>query len=214
MRDPSKTDITTFVEGSQNGYSMFGDYGDVIIYYRGEKLNPVIHRAFLWLEYNGDETWRADALKDYDGKWTAMGTYESLSGDLTFYNLGYEGNTCTIDLDDLSKPKENTQSGESYEPHSGYLTKGDNNGYFDQLTTITYGLVSEKQIKATAGIELPWIGCIKLMMNHINEHMIPKNSVPCLAIAFIDIVAAFIVASVILDSLFVFFDERRKKQTE
>jgi signal peptidase len=56
VKNPDKTDITSYVEGYQNGYEQFGDYGDVIVYKRPSG-NPVIHRAFIWLNYNGDGTW-------------------------------------------------------------------------------------------------------------------------------------------------------------
>ena len=51
VKDKNKCDIISYVEGSQTGYSTFGDYGNVIVYYR-DSGNPVIHRAFLWLDYN------------------------------------------------------------------------------------------------------------------------------------------------------------------
>ena len=41
VMDPSKTQIYSYVEGTQNGHSSFGDYGSVIIYNRGGNQNPV-----------------------------------------------------------------------------------------------------------------------------------------------------------------------------
>jgi signal peptidase len=205
MRDPSKTSITTYIEGRQNGYSMFGDYGDVIIYYRGEGQNPVIHRAILYLEYLGGEKWKASALENYDTElWTvANGTWDNMWGNLTLYGLrdGELRTSATINLTVLAQ---------NY-PHSGYLTKGDNNNIFDQPNAITKGLVQTSSIKAVAGLELPWLGCIKLISKNINVSQIPQNSVPCLAILFIDIIFFFIVLGVILECLFVYIDERREK---
>ena len=210
MRDPSETTVTTYIEGSVSGYSKFGEYGDVIIYYRGETYNPVIHRAFLWLEYNADGTWSAPALEQYTGNWT-VGTHsenkwENMTGVLSFTNLGFDGSSfATIDLNVLT---------ENY-PHSGWLTKGDNNTYFDQTVGIAlYGLITEDTLKALAGIEIPWLGCIKLYItdNYQSIAMIPANSIPCLFIAVIDLIVFFIVLMMVLDFLFMFLDERRGKE--
>ncbi len=61
VKNKDKVKIQSYVEGTQTGYKSFGDYGNVIVYYR-DGQNPVIHRAFLWLDYNGDGTWSAPAL--------------------------------------------------------------------------------------------------------------------------------------------------------
>ena len=198
MINPDKTSITTYVEGSQNGYSKFGDYGDVIIYNR-DSVNSVIHRSILCLEYNGDNTWSAPSLKNYEGEWSVTsGTDhpESMSGTLSMrlYHASSDRYIdCTINLDVLS----------SAYPHSGYLTKGDNNLGFDQPSNISNvkGLIEKNRIKAVAGIELPWIGCIKLLIKDKNVDKIPSNSVPCLAILSIDIIMFFIVLITIMQYL-------------
>lgn len=191
MRDPSKTSITTFVEGYSSGYQKFGDYGDVIIYNR-PNANPVIHRAIVWLDYLGDGKWSAPSLKNY-AKWNVTeGDYNSMSGILTIDGLGWRRLPASINLDVL-------------EPHSGYLTNGDNNHngritYFDQATGIAghIGPIQKKDLKAVAGFEIPWLGCIKLLVNNTNVNQIPTNSVPCLAVMLVDIVFFFIVLSMVL----------------
>jgi len=212
MRDPSKMSVTTYVVGSVSGYSKFGEYGDVIIYYRGETVNPVIHRAFLWLEYNTDGTWNAPSLERYTGNWTAeshgINEWENMAGILLFTNLGFDGNSyASIDLDVLAG---------NY-PHSGWLTKGDNNTYFDQAVGISAnGLVTEGTLKAVAGMEIPWLGCIKLYITQNSQSiaMIPSNSIPCLFIAIMDLIVFFIVLMMVLDFTFMFLDERRKRREE
>lgn len=209
MISPDNTSVTTFVEGSKTGYQKFGSYGDVIIYKRGNGQNPVIHRAIIELIYNGDGTWKAPSLEGYDSsKWDNNGNkdYNKMSGIFSMQGLGWRGLSAYIDLDTLPK-------------HSGYLTNGDNNiasdtrTYFDQSTTIAgdLGLIQDKDIKAVAGIEIPWLGCVKLYMNGKNVNMIPENSIPCLVVAIIDIVFFFIVLSIILSLIFSTLENRRSR---
>ena len=189
MVSPDKTDVTTFVEGHQNGYSKFGSYGDVIIYYRATK-NPVIHRAILWLDYDESTSrWSAPALEKYPvDLWSNEGTWDDLSGNLVLKGLPYKNDAVnlSINIDDLAH-------------HSGYLTKGDNNAYFDQLTSIHTEPVERSELKAIAGLEVPWLGCIKLLVKDKNTNMIPENSKTCLIIFFIDVIAFIVLISMLLD---------------
>ena len=205
MINPDKGSVTSYVEGYHNGYSKFGDYGDVIIYYRDEG-NPVIHRAILWLNWNEDtQTWSAPSLKYFDeSRWTDDNgdskDYNDLKGTFVMSGLGWKGYTASIDLDKLDK-------------HSGYLTSGDNNYYFDQAVGIsTYGLIDETNIKAIAGFEIPWFGCIKLYLNDKNVDKIPDNSLPCMIIAIIDIIFLFLTLLVITNYYYLWKEERRNKE--
>lgn len=100
VKSPSKTDIVSYVEGYHSGYRSFGEYGSVIVYERSVG-NPVIHRAILWLESNGDGTWSAESLKYYTDDGSETGTsmwscglyndYLNMSGTLTLYDVGYAG---------------------------------------------------------------------------------------------------------------------------
>lgn len=211
MVSPDKTSVTTFVEGSKTGYSKFGSYGDVIIYKRANGQNPVIHRAIIELIYNNDGTWSAPSLNGYEGGWDNNGNkdYMHMSGTFSMQGLGWRGLSAYIDLDTLPK-------------HSGYLTNGDNNiasetrTYFDQSTTIAgdLGPIQKKDIKAVAGLEIPWLGCIKLYMNGKNINMIPGNSIPCLTVAVIDVVFLFIVLSIILSFIFGSSERRHREKGE
>ena len=158
VKSPDKCNIVSYVEGTKNGYQSFGDYGNVIIYKR-DIGNPVIHRAFLWLEYNGDGTWSAPSLENYSKPWTCSAStdYNHLEGTLTFSEVGNvvtNGKTLSINLSSIEKK-------------SGYLTVGDSvsNTYFDQATSITHSLASKDNIKSVAWKEIPWLGSIKLMLN-------------------------------------------------
>lgn len=176
MVSPDKTSVTTYVDGYQNGYCKFGSYGDVIIYYRGNGQNPVIHRAIIWLDYD-DGKISAPSLKDYPAdRWDNPGTWDDLTGELTLKDLPYKDGTkdVTMDLTKITR--------------SGYLTMGDNNEHFDQMSMTHPDTVMESELKAIAGIEVPWLGCIKLLIKDKNTWMIPQNSLNCLWVLLLDII--------------------------
>ena len=155
VQDPSRAKIESYVEGYVSGYKTFGDYGSVVIYNRGDDVNPCIHRAIVWLDYNGNGTWSAPSLKDYTA-WTCSGSsdYRSLSGTLTFPDITQSHKNVSINLDGLGK-------------QSGYLTMGDNpesNKYFDQSVGIISHPVGMEDIRSVALWEIPWFGVIKVYM--------------------------------------------------
>ncbi len=160
-----KHGVTTFVEGAKNGYSAFGDYGDVIIYKRTGN-NPVIHRAILWMEWTGS-SWDLSSLEEYDETlWDIDGSHETnvTSGVLSMvFKSDYRDKTLSIEIGSLNKV-------------SGYLTLGDNNSGFDQNTSISpYTLISEERIKSVASMEIPWLGTLKLLFNG-NYDNVEKNA--------------------------------------
>lgn len=187
VKDPSKAEICSYIEGTQNGYESFGDYGSVIIYNRGNGQNPVIHRAILWLEYNTNtDTWSASTLKNYSGEWSVIDpetnnstkNWSSMRGVLEFTNITNSSKNVKIDLDSLQKK-------------SGYLTMGDNpvtNKYFDQSVGIINHLISADDIRSVAVMEIPWIGCIKLMIKGSDNLKYVTNSIPSLIMSFVTII--------------------------
>ncbi|MDR2865884.1 MAG: S26 family signal peptidase [Methanomassiliicoccaceae archaeon] len=177
VRHPSKSNIATYMESSATGYVNFGDLGDVIIYERPGKA-PIIHRAIVHLEYQGDRKdhkWYARGLDDYKGEWycTSIGNQPEngkLSGLLTFKEFGFMKETIVIDLGALF-------SGQVY-GEGGYVTMGDRNSpNTDQGSGITDGLVTNDMIIAVAAHEVPWLGCIKLLITSTNTDRIPGNSI-------------------------------------
>lgn len=183
VRSPDKKPIITYIEGISKKYSKFGSYGDVIIYNR-EGKNPVIHRAILWLNYDDvSKKWSAPALKDCEVNWRSDGGYDDLKGVLKIDGLP------GFNLDHLKGHE-----------HSGYLTKGDNNNYFDQdLICSDYGIhpgtVQNSELKAIADIEIPWIGCLKLLVSNKNIDQIPSNSITSLIAVFTGVCVLFALVS-------------------
>lgn len=195
VQSPDKCDIVSYVEGYKTGYKTFGDYGSVIVYKR-DSGNPVIHRAILYLEKNGS-TWNIESLQGYDETlWNIGGghTYMNVSGLLTMtFKSDYREIICSINLDSLMQ--------------SGYLTLGDNNTNFDQNSGImTNRPISKEMIKSVASTEIPWLGCLKLLVNgkedRIEAHA--PNSIEYLEISFITIILLIISLSFIFDEINVF----------
>ena len=183
IKSPEKTTIHSYVEGTIDGYRSFGDYGSVIIYNRGDDVNPVIHRAIVWLDYNARGSWSIPTLAHYNGLWSCTsGTdYMNLSGTLTFTDITKSAKTVSINLDSLKK-------------QSGYLTMGDNpetNRYFDQGAGIINYPIGGDDIKAVAMYEIPWMGVIKVYMTENKrsylEHV--PNSINCLIMLFVMVFA-------------------------
>ncbi len=179
--------VYSYVEGTINGYRSFGDYGSVIIYDRDTDMNPVIHRAIVWLDYNGDGTWSIPSFAEYKGEWECIKNgikitnYNKLSGTLTFIDVTQSQKTVSIKLDDLGK-------------QSGYLTMGDNisNYYFDQLSlTPVRAPIGTDQIRSVAIMEIPWMGVIKVYMTEDKREQLQyvPNSINCLIMLFVMVFA-------------------------
>lgn len=194
VQDPSRAEIQSYVEGTQTGYGIFGDYGSVIIYERGNGQNPVIHRAILWLDYDPEtDRWSAPSLRDYYGTWNCKYTDEfgiehtesdwsNLRGTLTLENITVSGKTVEVDLSTLEK-------------HSGYLTMGDNanNDYFDQVRIpgVVGELVSTDDIRSVPILEIPWLGTLKIFFGNDGENLeYVTNSLPSLLMCIITVFAA------------------------
>ena len=202
VQSPDNCDIITYVEGYKTGYKSFGDYGSVIVYKR-DTGNPVIHRAIVYVEKNGS-SWDIESLKDYDTSlWIINGDtehhYIGVSGTLYMtFKSDYRDYTISVNLDSLTQ--------------SGYLTLGDNNSDFDQNTGVMHGRpISRDMIKSVAQVEIPWLGCLKLMMNgkedRIDAHA--SNSIEYLEISFVTIILIVISISYIFDELMVYRISRR-----
>ncbi len=204
IKDPSKADIQSYVMGYHTGYKSFGEYGSVIIYDRGENVNPVIHRAILWLDYNPtNDTWSSKELLNFSGNWEYQ-YYENgklrvnnndvnnIRGKLILKDIGGR-ETVSVDLDNL--PKKN----------SGFLTMGDNvvsNHTFDQSSPgrIVDHLIPLEDIRSVALMEIPWLGIPKLIMKgNDNLDRVP-NSLPSLIMGTIVMFSIII----IIDSISIY----------
>ncbi len=221
VKDKNTLDIKTYVEGAKTGYSQFGEYGDVIIY--KTPTRNIIHRAMLFMTLESSsgsyQEWSIPSLKDYDNwKVTKYGSNvkESCwneetgilkvdnSTTLTLTHLGYENVDSSITLYNMGINKE--------AGYSGYITKGDNastNKSFDQSNGIYSSLVTFDNIVSVAIAEIPWLGCIKLLINDKNVDQIPENSITSLYTTF-----GILIAIVVLLNVYVWYKGKQLKDEE
>ncbi|HIC61713.1 MAG TPA: S26 family signal peptidase, partial [Marine Group III euryarchaeote] len=159
VKEAGKTDIVTYLEGKDTGYEKYGDYGDVIVYYKngirekdGQPVTPVIHRAMFWVDV------------DVENK-----TYHVPEAGRTFYN--------EIDLEQFGDDKlVGTIEGQVLQ-NSGYVTKGDSTGnpHPDQMTHFDINgnkvqPVDPDWVVGMARGELPWFGLIKLRVTQPDNY--------------------------------------------
>jgi signal peptidase len=188
----------TYVEGVDKDYRKYGSYGDVIIFRPNgnESRTAIIHRAAIWIEFNSSS---------YNNETRDGGGYNVPS-------LGLRNIVTTFTIEKYEWPKRPESRDEIVDvrtilnrfkslgmaPHSGYLTKGDDNDHVDQ--TSSFGgaepawikPVKKEWIIGKSVGELPWFGIIKLKLenNGDSERDIHSNSERNLWIALIVIVAS------------------------
>lgn len=211
VRSFEKSNVVSYVEGYQTGHQEFGDYGSVLIYKRPVG-NPVIHRAILWMEYDGLK-WSAPSLEHFNDSngnplWECdSNDYMNITGTLKLtLNNGYRNIIAEINV---------TGSETNYlQLHSGYVTMGDNNGVVDQSASniSLNNLVNPERIKSVAWKEIPWLGSLKLLANghtsYLNNYA--TNSVPCLAALFVTIILSVVSVGYLFDE---FVSKKKKTPT-
>jgi len=195
--------IRSYVDGYHENYSKFGEFGDVIIYERGGNQNAVIHRAILWLDWNGT-SWDAPSLDGFPGWSVISGNPDGtgMTGVLTMTKIGFSEKTVTLDLDTLPKT-------------GGFATMGDSkkNAGFDQTLYIANGLIGENRIKYVAGFEIPWIGAIKMHLDgNPNISQIPSNSIPSLVASMVCVIIAIIGLALVLNIASSIKEDRKNEE--
>ena len=157
VKASDKSDIVTYLEGKKTGYKKYGDYGDVMVYYKngirekdGQPVTPVIHRAMAWVEVVDKEN-KTYYIPEID-------TY--FNGKIELSEIGLGGGAHIKDLE-----------------NSGYITKGDSTGnrHPDQMThfDITGNIVQPVDQDWVVGVargELPWFGLIKLRVTQPDNY--------------------------------------------
>lgn len=199
VRDKSKVRIVSYLEGRDTDYSKFGDYGSVIVYWRGDGKNPVIHRALMYVEVVPDglnKAVKVHHLNKYtDDSGTPMWSCDTgatdpdaLTGILTLFDVGHKNRNVTVDLDRIISDNDVETA--------GYVTKGDNNNYVDQPGLSP--LVTYDMIKSVPVAEIPWLGCLKMIFNGkkstVDENV--PNSLPSLGISLLAILVSIFLIDV------------------
>ena len=192
VKSAGSDDIVTYLAGKQQGYERYGDYGDVIIYYKnglrgvcsaGASLDeaecnrqdgewtpatPVIHRAMAWVE-----------VRDNGSYYLPEVDMEFANGKLVLAEIGLPPGAPLTEI---------TQS--------GYITKGDSvsNRHPDQLTHRDLlgqqvQPVQPGDIVGMARGELPWFGLIKLKLTQPENYAAaPKECRQMLLISLVTVI--------------------------
>ena len=175
-------DVYTYVQGQESGYSTYGSFGDVIIYRPnglenrsdGSAVIPIIHRLVVWVEVNTthlDPNFDGIDYANYSFDVPSLNIYDS-TDSFTITDYGYVDSAVTINLG-MNGGLLYYYEARGNVPHSGYITKGDNNPGHDQNS---YEPVLPEWIIGKAWGELPWFGLIKLWASGVNTNNVPSNS--------------------------------------
>jgi signal peptidase I len=187
--------IQPYVVAQQDGYSSYGEFGDVLLYEpNGVSGTPIIHRAIIFL------AWVSSV-----GGYTAYGLNPKTCG--TLYATPQTTNGCltsdlatgsTLDLYHVGWSDVNVSillSTSMLGEHSGYLTMGDNNfeagqGTYDQSPGFQLSeLVKPAWVIGVARGMIPWVGALKLWIEGSSTASeVPSQSWQFLGLTFAGIV--------------------------
>jgi len=192
--------ITTYVDGLQTGYSTYGEPGDVVLYWpNGQGSTPVIHRAMVYLQWDPPNFYNASipsglpcgtaagaefAYFPTQGA-TATCATTHLDGYLDLYHVGWNSQTVQIDLTPGDAPS-------TLGDQSGLLTMGDNNSRPDQSAPNPISsLVEPNWVIGVARGMIPWFGAVKLLLDGDASH-VPTQSWELMGLTIVGaILAAF-----------------------
>jgi signal peptidase I len=186
--------VVPYMEGLQTGYTTYGEYGDVLLYYpNGDTTaTPIIHRAILYLDWNAlNNTYNASELSGLPCSPTSHPYYRTsntpttcattgIGGQLLLYGIGWQGVTVDVQVGELGG-------------HSGFLTMGDNNyqpgnpGTGDPDEPTLSSLVEPGWVLGVARGMVPWFGALKLLLQG-DSSMVPSQSWQWLGLSIAGIV--------------------------
>jgi signal peptidase I len=215
--------ITTYMIGTQTGFSTYGEYGDVLLYHpNGQGATPIIHRALIELFYdNSTRVYSAPSLLPFQNKCGTnpqMDVYYSpgcnplaLGSTLSIYGIGWRAATLSISVN-------STVLG----PWSGFLTAGDGNFVPGSCSTtcqvypdqpIFSYLVQPSWVIGVARGMIPWFGAFKLVFTSDGPN-VPTQSWEYMGVT----ISAVILAALGLHFLFraegIESDLRRQEEDE
>jgi signal peptidase len=210
----SVSQVITYVQGERNGFSSYGEFGNVIVYrpYGSYSTTPIIHRAIVYLQYNstgGGFNIPSLAYLNYSDWFviTPAGDKNYVSNiiyNVEIKNVGYPHTPVIIPLQSI------LSQGVKF---SGFITMGDyNHAHFGENAT-DQGLdifpypVKLQWIDGVATGLLPYFGLIKLSFDGGIPPGTPQNSIFALMMIIAGIVILGVGAGEIMK-----FNRKRKEQ--
>lgn len=211
---PSYSDITTYLSGKQHDYMTYGDYGDVLIYWRegNHLVTPIIHRAVLFLAADPNGSYSAPELSglvrgiDYDMA-NDDNSWNNITDNFTIHNYGYADMEIEIPIKDMLSYMHNNGIG----IHSGFITKGDFNPVVDQRLFATQSKepIPFDWVVGRATGEIPWFGMMKLWFTGTLPDYTPANSFGALFVCL-----GVIIAVPVGSELFIWWRGRKGGEEE
>ena len=190
----SLSSITPYVTGLQTGYSTYGEYGDVLLYWpNGGGSTPIIHRALFYLDWNPVGGFynatdlsglpcgtASNAVFAYylplGSAPTCRTTDLALGGTIDLYRIGWTDENVSIPL--------TTTLGD----HSGFITMGDANLYTDQTAPVPFStLVEPGWVIGVARGMIPWFGALKLLLEGQTSE-VPAQSWQFMALTIVGVI--------------------------
>ncbi|MDD1746836.1 MAG: S26 family signal peptidase [Methanomassiliicoccales archaeon] len=212
LKQQDATSVRTYLESVDDGYSTYGELGDVVIYrpFGSYDRTPIIHRALCRVVYNasggGFDVPALASLLPEQQRWEVKGgesAWYDIHGTLVLYDVGYNDAEVRINFTVMLSNFANAH----LTPHGGFITLGDNNhGIIDQssMSSVCWRPVKDEWLNGVARGELPWFGLIKLYVSgQASQVSIPQNSQTNLIISLgliIGIPIAIDAISIVLES--------------
>jgi len=181
----STSSIVPYVTGLQTGYSTYGEYGDVLLYFANGQSSsgstPIIHRAILFLEWNPLGYYNATDLTGLPCGTAPNAVYATgippgplescnttrLTGELALYHVGWNSTNIYLNLGAPALGR-----------HSGFLTMGDKNRIPDQNGSAVPAiseLVEPGWVIGVARGMIPWFGSLKLLLEGSAGEVPPQS---------------------------------------
>jgi signal peptidase I len=162
--------IVPYYDGNKTGHRTYSSYGDVIIFRPNgnEERTAIIHRAVIWIKFN-DTRYDPDNLTGGSFDIPSMGIYNE-RGKRTIKDYEWPSvRNIEINLGKILSSFSNNYPKTKKHPHSGFITKGDDNLDIDQTSQFHFDdpwlePVKEEWVIGKSVGELPWFGIIKLWM--------------------------------------------------
>lgn len=208
VKDNAPETVVTYLQGQENGYQKYGEYGDVIIYerYGNPAYKSVIHRVICRVDYNS--TGGGFDIPELAGiptdQWKVLGSGQqvwwNLDGVVEIYDIGYKEVTVQLDLAAMLRYFDDR----GRIPHSGFITMGDHNfavqgnglmGLYDQLA-ICREPIRDSWVVGVARGEVPWFGLLKLWVSGEAPDSVPQNSVTNLWVSLVLIIGVPLVLDI------------------
>lgn len=190
-RDISSTssNVVTYVQGRQTGYTSYGDFGNVILF-KDPQNRILIHRAMFYLTWNGD----LPVVQNSEN----LGWISVTSGAVVIHDIGFKNRTLIVYVSGFAGKDGFITAGDYNIAHSILYNTTENAFVAADQNAFGFGPVKAQKIIGTAFGNIPWFGLVKLNVMRAAGNWPEYNQVPgnaylflCLSLVAISIAVLF-----------------------